>query len=821
MLTFPQQPAVSPGVVRRSALLIALFAVGGLASCGNEEDPPTPPTAIAVITSPTLQAQNGVPFPRQPVIQLRDADGGDLKRHGVRVTATLNGISGTLGGTTMVTSDADGRATFTDLAITGEGIYTLRFESGAVAPLNSAPITVATGLENNGIVPAVGGGAGSARLFTITIPAGTGALVVRTTGGGGDADLFVRLGVLPTAQTHDCASTGPTAEERCVISTPTAGVWYVVVQGYTAYSGVALTAFHFGGAHLTIATPAADTARSGVVLARQPVIQLTDSNGAALHLAGVPVTVSVAGGGGILHGTKVVETDATGVATFSGLSLVGAGAQTLAFGGSGVPSVLAAPVDLPVALHNGDLLGPLNGGSGSARWYAVDVPAGISELALTTDSGTGNLDLFLRRNGLPTPGLNDCAAQSGTNSEQCVIVDPEAGSWYVLVQGTGPYAGAELTLTLTAPGGCSIVSAGDADGDRLPNCVETNTGTYAGLLSTGTDPNDPDTDHDGLSDGDEVLGTTLGLDLPALGVSPVHRDILLEFDWFDDANECGAHSHRPTPQAIGIFTQAMAQADLPNPDGTPGIHIVADYGQGGAFTGGEQVQDGDGVLTFGVGSPEYLGIKEGHFAVERQGYFHYVILPHRYFTNSNSSGQAELPGDDMIVSLYCAGSDQNVANTIMHELGHNLLLRHGGDVDLNYKPNYNSVMNYLYQFPGVDNDCTPPGNGVLSYSYGARVTLNENGLNESEGICGLPAGVGIDWNDDAVFSTTPSVVADVNRNPSTGAGDGILGVLTDHDDWHSLFYQAVQTGARGAARLLVAQEVISCPAVPEKAPGGR
>ena len=810
---------------RRGALglargMFALVLAVGFTACGSDEPSTPSAAAIVFVTTPPPLARSGAPFDRQPVLQLKDAEGADLEVGGVIVTASLTDFAGTLSGTKVVTTDDSGRAAFTDLAITGTGDFTLRFESGSAPPLLSVPITLATGLVNNGIIPALDGGAGSDRLYVIQVPAGTGDLVVRTTGGSGDVDLYVRLAALPSPQTNRCASTGPGTAERCEILAPSAGAWYILLRGYSAYSGLTLTAAHFGGAHLAITTPAADTARSGAALARQPALQLIDSNGAALHVAGIPVAATVASGGGVLRGTTVVETDAAGQATFFDLSITGAGAQVLQFSGGAIPPVASAPITLPTALHNGDRLDALAGGAASDRWYAVQVPAGITGLALAASGGTGNADLYLRHGGLPTPAVNDCAAQAGTNDDQCAIADPATGAWYALVRGTAPYAGLTLTLTLTAPGACSLVTPGDADGDRLPDCVETNTGTFAGFLDAGTDPNDPDTDHDGLADGDEVLGTTLGLDLPALGVSPVHRDILLEFDWFDDANECGAHSHRPTPQTIGLFTAAMTEADLPNPDGTSGVHIVADYGQGGWLTGGNQIPDADGVLTYGVGSPEYLALKAGNLAIERQGYFHYVILPHRYFTNSNSSGQAELPGDDMIVSLYCAGTDQNVANTIMHELGHNLALRHGGNVDVNYKPNYNSVMNYLYQFPGVDNDCTPPGNGVLSYSYGTHIALNENALNESEGICGAAAGIGIDWNGDELLSTTPVTVADINRNPN-GAGDGVLGVLTDYDDWGALFLTAVRTGARGAARLVVPQEIVSCPAVPEQAPGGR
>ena len=39
------------------------------------------------------------------------------------------------------------------------------------------------------------------------------------------------------------------------------------------------------------------------------------------------------------------------------------------------------------------------------------------------------------------------------------------------------------------------------------------------------------------------------------------------------------------------------------------------------------------------------------------------------------------------------------AAILMHEIGHCLHLHHGGNVDTNYKPNYISVMNYLFALP--------------------------------------------------------------------------------------------------------------------------
>jgi vibriolysin len=79
--------------------------------------------------------------------------------------------------------------------------------------------------------------------YTVTIPAGTTQLVVATSGGTGDADLYVRLGAAPTTTLYTCRPyTGGNAE-TCTFANPTAGsVYYINVRAYSAYSGVNLKA---------------------------------------------------------------------------------------------------------------------------------------------------------------------------------------------------------------------------------------------------------------------------------------------------------------------------------------------------------------------------------------------------------------------------------------------------------------------------------------------------------------------------------------------------------------------------------------------------
>ena len=352
----------------------------------------------------------------------------------------------------------------------------------------------------------------------------------------------------------------------------------------------------------------------------------------------------------------------------------------------------------------------------------------------------------------------------------------------------------------------------DTDSDRLYDCVETNTGTYVNTSDTGTDPNDSDSDDDSIDDGDEVLGTAAGLDLPGLGVDPNKPTILVEYDWFDDNIGESAHSHRPTAQMMDSLSAVFDRE---------GIQLINDYGQGSApFDGGNLISDADGDLS-GTSSAEFLAYKAANFASNRNDYFHYAMHPHS-FNGGTGSGTAERPGDDLLIaSRHHYDEYQWMAGTIMHELGHNLGLQHGGNEKQRYKPNYNSVMNYQYQFSGVDNNCTIPGNGVLDYSRGTRPSLDENALEEADGICAWLGVQGMDWNDDGDFDDVLAMNIDgrwKERSGSTLCQDAgkecvlnvekiynsALTVLTDHNDWGALVFSGIST----SADLSIMREVI-------------
>lgn len=75
-------------------------------------------------------------------------------------------------------------------------------------------------------------------------------------------------------------------------------------------------------------------------------VQLRNSAGASVALAGRPLAISIASGGGTLNGTVIGFTDASGAVSFTGLSVTGAaGARTFTIsGGAGLAPVTTASI---------------------------------------------------------------------------------------------------------------------------------------------------------------------------------------------------------------------------------------------------------------------------------------------------------------------------------------------------------------------------------------------------------------------------------------------------------------------------------------------
>ncbi|MDH5822139.1 PPC domain-containing protein [Luteimonas sp. RD2P54] len=95
-------------------------------------------------------------------------------------------------------------------------------------------------LQNGVPVTGIAGAGGSTQFWTIDVPAGRSSLNISTSGGSGDADLYVRHGSQPTTLAYDCRPYRTGNNESCAFSSPQSGTWHVMLRGYSAYSGVSL-----------------------------------------------------------------------------------------------------------------------------------------------------------------------------------------------------------------------------------------------------------------------------------------------------------------------------------------------------------------------------------------------------------------------------------------------------------------------------------------------------------------------------------------------------------------------------------------------------
>jgi len=95
-------------------------------------------------------------------------------------------------------------------------------------------------LSNNVPVSNLSGAASSAAYWCLpNVPTGR-TLTIKISGGTGDADLYTRSGSRPTTTTYNCRPYLSGNTETCTTTTTAAANWYVMLRGFSAFSGVTL-----------------------------------------------------------------------------------------------------------------------------------------------------------------------------------------------------------------------------------------------------------------------------------------------------------------------------------------------------------------------------------------------------------------------------------------------------------------------------------------------------------------------------------------------------------------------------------------------------
>ena len=315
----------------------------------------------------------------------------------------------------------------------------------------------------------------------------------------------------------------------------------------------------------------------------------------------------------------------------------------------------------------------------------------------------------------------------------------------------------------------------DSDGDDIPDTWEVN----------GYD-----------ADGNGVID----IDLKALGADPLRPDLFVEIDVMNGL------TNSPTAAVWNAFTANFNNAPIINPSSDNGINVILDTSGNVPFW---QTIDFGGTET--ATHRQFNTLKNANFNDAVRGrIYHYCIWAN--MRRNGSSGISDVDwtngGDDCIVSFddfnAAFQTAQSMAETILHEFGHNLNQRHGGITHAQNNPTYSSVMSYSWQLrsgrsnswrrqrpiyapffyqinAAVETSGAIPGGWAgpsIAYSEGMGRSLVENNLNEPTGLYNNNA---VDWNQDG---DTTDNAASRSLNGDADTND----TMTDFSNWQNIIF---------------------------------
>jgi Bacterial pre-peptidase C-terminal domain len=338
-------------------------------------------------------------------------------------TFSISGNAGTSGatvtaGSSSTTSDASSNYSMSGFVA---GTYTVTpSKSGCTFSPASASVTITSANVTANFTATCGSGdtqltsgvpvtgqsvaLNAWKYYYITVPSGATNLTFTTTNATADVDIYTQFNAKPTSTTYICRPYTSSGNETCSATNPSAGTWWVGVNGYAAGS------FTITG---TVTTPVATYSISGS--AGTPGATVTAGSANALSDASNNYSIS-----GLANGTYTVTPTKSGC-TFSPLSL-----SVTVSGANVTGQNFTASCSGPTTLFS-------NGFETSTGWATVQV------------SGTGGAWTFVTSGTLPT-----ASPHGGSYLVKFNSYDAASGSQTRIYRTTGfaiPSTAAAATLT--------------------------------------------------------------------------------------------------------------------------------------------------------------------------------------------------------------------------------------------------------------------------------------------------------------------------------------------------------------------------------------
>jgi vibriolysin len=120
------------------------------------------------------------------------------------------------------------------------------FNVVGVNPSNCGGVVVLPTELVDGVAQTISGAKDSANEFYLELPADQDTASIAISGGTGDADLHVKFGAKATKSSYDCRPYKNGNEESCDLNVTQAGIHYVLLDGYAAYSNVSIVGNYEG-----------------------------------------------------------------------------------------------------------------------------------------------------------------------------------------------------------------------------------------------------------------------------------------------------------------------------------------------------------------------------------------------------------------------------------------------------------------------------------------------------------------------------------------------------------------------------------------------